>query len=68
MNRENGAVLVVNELGVEIWNIIKEKIKLMELIKKLAKKYDVTFADSKREATKFIEELFKNEFVVISNS
>jgi len=63
VNRKNGAVLVVNDLGIDIWNHISEKITVEELVKKLMKKYHVRFELSLKETLKFIEELLRNEFV-----
>lgn len=65
VNRQNGAVLVVNDLGIEIWNSMKEKVKVVDIIEKLMRKYSVKFQDSKRETTRFVEELLENEFLAV---
>jgi hypothetical protein len=65
VNRENGRVLVVNDVGIEIWNATKEKIKVADVIEKLMKKYGVKFEDSKRETTKFVKELLRNELLAV---
>jgi hypothetical protein len=64
--RQARALLVVNDLGIEIWNTMKDKIKVADIIEKLMKKYGVKFDDSKRETTKFVEELLRNELLAVS--
>lgn len=67
VNRKNGAVLVVNDLGIEIWNYMSRKIRVGEIVEKLMKKYDVEFEHSERETIKFIDELLKNGFLDLKN-
>jgi len=63
VNRKNGAVLAVNDLGIEIWNMMKEKVMIKNVIEELAKKYDVAFEESKGEVMRFVRELSVNEFL-----
>lgn len=67
VNRENGVVLVINDLGLEIWRIMREKIRVKEMVEKLMNKYNVEFEDSKRETVKFINELLKNNFLYLNS-
>jgi len=64
VNRKNSAVLVVNDVGMEIWNHMSMRITVGEIVEKLRKKYDVEFEDSKRETIKFIKELLENGFIL----
>lgn len=67
VNRENGVVLVINDLGLGIWKIMAEKIRVKEIVAKLMNKYNVEFEDSKRETIKFINELVKNNFLYVNS-
>lgn len=67
VNRENRAVLVVNDLGIDIWNQISSKTAVRDLIEKLMKKYNVQFQLAKRETIKFLTELLNNEFLCLND-
>lgn len=65
VNRENGAVLVTNSLGMEIWNQMSKKQRMVDIVKKLMERYGVEFEESKAETVKFVDELLKNDFVLL---
>jgi hypothetical protein len=67
VNRENGAILAVNDVGIDIWNQILGRITVKELIERLMKKYNIEFELSKQETLKFIKELLKNGFAKITD-
>lgn len=67
VNRENGAVLAVNDLGIEMWKYLTKRTTIERVVRKLAEKYKVGFESSKMETLKFIEELLKNDFLKMRN-
>lgn len=67
VNRKNGTVLVVNDLGIEIWNQISRKIMVKDLVENLAKKYNVEFELSRTETIKLLEELLQNDFLSLAS-
>ncbi|MEM2105494.1 MAG: PqqD family protein [Candidatus Bathyarchaeia archaeon] len=68
VNRENGAILAVNDVGMDMWHQLFNKMTVGELIQKIMEKYNVKFELSKKETIKFIENLLKNEFANVSDS
>lgn len=67
IDREKRAVLVVNDLGMDIWNQISRKTAVKDLIGKVMKKHNVQFEPAKREAIKFLTELLNNEFLCLND-
>jgi len=67
VNRENGAILAVNDVGIDIWNQISGRITVKELIERVMEKYNIEFELSKEETLKFIKELLKNGFAQITD-
>lgn len=65
VNRENGAILAVNEVGIDIWYQLSNKMTVKELIQKMMEKYNVNFELSKRETIRFIKNLLDNGFAEI---
>lgn len=65
VNRENGAILAVNDVGIAIWHQLSNKMTVKELIQKMMEKYNVNFELSKRETVRFIKSLLDYGFAEI---
>jgi len=63
VNRENGIVLVLNDLGMEIWNCLSDKVTIEDVVKKFAEKYNAELEVVSEEILNFIKKLLENGFL-----
>jgi len=55
----------LDEIGTRIWQLLKEQLSLTELCQKLTEEYDVEPKQCLADITPFIEELLKDNMLVV---
>jgi len=56
----------LDQIGTRIWQILKEKHSLTELCEKLVNEYDVTLEQCLIDTAPFIEQLIKDNMLLIA--
>jgi len=66
MNLEKGQYFMMNEVGSRIWDIIKEPIKVSEIINALTSEYDVDSKTCEDNVVDFLGRLNNADLIAIS--
>ena len=63
MSIDYSAVLVFNESGAFLWDVLKKEVGIEELTKALAVKYSLDVTTAHDDAVKFIDKMVENDLV-----
>ena len=67
MNIQTGKYYGLDEIGSRIWELMKQKIKVKDLIKKLLEEYDVSEQECEKDVLELLMELQSNDLVILNN-
>ena len=64
MNVDKGKYYSLDEIGIEIWNLIENSIKVDDVVDKLLKEYDIERKQCENDVLELINELFKQDLIL----
>jgi len=64
MNVDKGKYYSLDEIGIEIWNLIENSIKVSNIVDELLKEYDIEKKQCEEDVLELINELYKQELIV----
>jgi hypothetical protein len=64
---DSGEVIVLNEIGSRIWELADSSRSIREIVEAIFAEYDTTREQAEQDVTSFIEELVKNEMLVLKD-
>lgn len=67
MSIENGEYYGLDGIGSHIWELIRKRIKVSDLIDCLMKKYEVDFDTCEKDVMAFLNELNQDNILVVKN-
>jgi len=67
MNMETGDYLGINNVGSDIWNLLKEPISVRELIEKVLENYDVAEVQCVAEVNDFLKKIEQHGMLLTNN-
>ena len=56
---EFNGLITVNEVGVLIWNMLKEEVTMEEIVAKVLEEYDVEESVAREDVSEFIDKLIE---------
>ena len=66
MNVESGKYYGMDAIGSRIWELIKEKVQVTEVIETLLEEYDVSWEQCRKDVLDFLNELYAQNLVEVS--